>query len=223
MGYWTTLEQKQQVSQRVTEIMAQIITTAMSDEEKNKTIHNRVVSNVQYDTAQNDIQHSAYAALFLGKAVCQGYSLLMFKMLKEAGINNRIILGRGNGNGTWQDHTWNLVYLCGNRYHVDATFDDPVPDEAGRILYTYFNKSDTEMSADHTWQAGVYPTAPVSYVQGRCCILSSSALSDVIVILQIISEISPNSAICSGADRNKDGKISLEEAIYILQVLAGLR
>jgi transglutaminase-like putative cysteine protease len=223
MKYWTTLEQEQLVSQRVTDILAQIITSAMSDEEKNKKIHDWVVLNVQYDTAQNDIQHSAYAALFLGKAVCQGYALLMFKMLKQVGINNRIILGRGNGNGSWQDHTWNLVYLCGNWYHVDATFDDPIPDEAGRIFYTYFNKSDAEMSADHTWQAGTYPSAPNSYVQGKCCILSSTNLSDVIVILQIVSGISPNSAICSEADKNGDGKISLEETIYILHVLAGLR
>jgi len=147
----------------------------------------------------------------------------MFKMLKEVGINTRIIFGQGNGNGSWQDHTWNLVYLCGDWYHVDATFDDPLPDVAGRILYTYFNKSDTEMMGDHTWQAGTYPTAPSSYVQGKCCLLSGTSLSDVIVILRIVSGISPNGTICSGADKNGDGKFSLEEAIYILQVVAGLR
>jgi len=36
MTYWTTLAQEQQVSQHVTEMLAQIITSAMTDEEKTK-------------------------------------------------------------------------------------------------------------------------------------------------------------------------------------------
>ena len=165
LTYLTTYDQEQKVSARVSEILAQIITSSMKDNEKTKAIHDWVVLNVRYDTEL--VQYSAYAALFLGKAVCQGYTLLVFKMLKEAGVTSKIVDGMGYGNGAWDNHTWNLVYLCGNWYHVDATFDDPVPDVSGRVRYTYFEKSDAEMS-DHIWDTTKYPAASVSYSDNIC-------------------------------------------------------
>jgi len=165
MTYLTTYDQEQQVASKVSEVLAKIITPSMKDDEKTKATHDWVVTNVRYDTELT--QYSAYAALFLGKAVCQGYSLLVFKMLKESGVTARIIDGMGYSNGTWDNHMWNLVYLCGNWYHVDATFDDPVPDVSGRIRYTYFEQSDSEMS-DHIWDTTKYPAATVSYADNIC-------------------------------------------------------
>lgn len=165
MEYRTTYRQEESISQRVTEILDQIITNSMNDEEKEKAIHDWIVLNVQYDTARNN--YSAYDALFYGKAVCQGYSLLTFKMLDQAGVPVRIIQGRANN----EDHVWNMVYLCGAWYHLDVTWDDPIPDQAGRVLYNYFNKSDTEMQSGdkpHTWEVGNYPEASIVYQAGIC-------------------------------------------------------
>ncbi|NJL60259.1 MAG: hypothetical protein HC887_12140 [Desulfobacteraceae bacterium] len=117
--------------------MGEIITSGMNDEQKVKAVHDWVVKNVQYDTSL--VRHSAYEGLYSKTTVCQGYALLMFRMLKDSGINGRIVSG-GN-------HAWNLLYLCGNYYHLDATWDDPVPDVPNRVLYNYYNKSDSYMAS----------------------------------------------------------------------------
>jgi hypothetical protein len=66
-------------------------------------------------------------------------------------------------------HAWNMVNLCGTWFHVDATWDDPVPDEPGRVLYNYYNLSDTQMEADHYWDNLNYPSASFDYVEGEIC------------------------------------------------------
>ena len=63
-------------------------------------------------------------------------------MLNESGIETKIVLGKGNG----EDHAWNLVKLHDIWYHLDCTWDDPVPDVKGRVLYNYFNLNDEKIS-----------------------------------------------------------------------------
>jgi hypothetical protein len=48
-------------------------------------------------------------------------------------------------------------------------------------------------------------------------------LTDAILVLQIMSGITPNGTTNKGADVNGDGKIGMEEVVYILQVVSGLR
>ncbi len=160
--YAATYEQEQKVEQKIPEILDEIITDQMNDEQKVKAVHDWIVTNVEYDTSFKE--RSAYAALFLETAVCQGYSLLAYSMIQKLGIEVRIIEGDFNGGS----HSWNMVNLCGNWYHLDTTSDDPVPDELGRVLYNYYNKSDYEMYSDHDWNYGIYPEAPISYEEGVC-------------------------------------------------------
>lgn len=159
--YLATASQEEYVTQRVSEILADIITGTMDESEKEKAIHDWIVSHVTYDLSLT--RYSAYDALYSGTTVCQGYALLMYKMLMAVGIQTRIVSGDVASGG----HAWNMVYLCGNWYQVDATWDDPVPDTGG-ISYNYYNLSDDELNADHTWIFEDYPAAPVSYVDGVC-------------------------------------------------------
>jgi len=48
-------------------------------------------------------------------------------------------------------------------------------------------------------------------------------LIDAIMTMQIISGITPAQTIYKEADVNNDGKIGIEEVIYILQKAAGMR
>ncbi|MCP4112412.1 MAG: transglutaminase domain-containing protein [Desulfobacteraceae bacterium] len=63
--YLTTYEQEQYVSQRIAEISNEIIKPGMNDEQKEKAIHDWVVSNVDYDTDKKDSSHSAWDTHFL--------------------------------------------------------------------------------------------------------------------------------------------------------------
>jgi len=151
--YWTTLEQENYVDKRVKEILNEIIKPGMSIDERQKVIHDYIVANVAYDESLS--RYSAYNALAEGKAVCQGYALLAYKMLKEAGIENRIISGTARG----QNHAWNLVNIRGNWYHMDVTWDDPVPDVAGSVTYRYYNLTDEQIRKDHSWDFFLYPAS----------------------------------------------------------------
>ncbi len=155
MGYWTTYENEQFVDERVTQVLGEIITTDLNNEEIAKTIHDWIMDNVEYDGTYT--YYSAFAALNLGTTVCQGYSLLYFKMLEEAGLEARIVESDS------MNHAWNMINLCNHWYHTDATWDDGTSSE------NYYNLSEDELGTSHTWENHeLYPQALESYSQGIC-------------------------------------------------------
>ena len=91
------------------------------------------------------MKNSAYDNLINRSSVCQGYALITYKMMKEAGIDCRIVTGEGKG----VSHAWNIVKLDGLWYNIDCTWDDPVaPDNKPHLEYTYFLKSNEDFH-DH--------------------------------------------------------------------------
>lgn len=167
--YKTTYAQEQEINSRVAQILAAELTAGMNDEEKLKALHDWVVLNVAYDKSLT--RNSIYDALFDGSAVCEGYALLLFKLLRTAGIPARIVEGTGKG----EAHAWNLVYLCSAWFHVDATWDDPLvngADVPGRVVYDYYCLSDAEIDDDHLWDRVIYSSyaATLSYVEGICAL-----------------------------------------------------
>lgn len=61
-----------------------------------------------------------------------------------------------------------------------------------------------------------------NYASGDLDCNQNTGLSDAILVLRLVSSIPVTSGFCF-SDVNKDGKIGLEEEIYILQTIAGLR
>lgn len=148
-SYLTTKSQENFVDSKVTSILGEIIDSSMNSHKKEKAIHDYIVKNVEYDTSLE--RYSAYNALSEGKTVCQGYALLAYKMLTEAGVESKIIARSAGSGSDSEGHAWNLVKLDGKWYHLDCTWDDPVPDVKGRVLYDYYNLTDSQISQDHNW------------------------------------------------------------------------
>ncbi|MZE19363.1 S-layer protein, partial [Bacillus anthracis] len=155
--YRETKEQTEYVMKQAKAIVSSITQVGMDDHEKVKAIHDYVVKHISYDTSYK--AYTAYEALVNRSAVCQGYALLTYQLLKEAGIENHFVVGTGDG----QPHAWNLVKIENKWYHLDTTFDDPVPDEQGRVTYSYFNLSDEQIARNHEWNRGDYPQATTNY------------------------------------------------------------
>lgn len=156
------LQAAEAVAGRVQEILKDIITPAMSDYEKELAIHDYLINHCRYDREsleRNDIppeSHSAYGALVLGTAVCEGYAKAAKLLLDGAGVENHIVIGDSKG----VSHAWNLVKLQGEFYHLDTTWDDPIMESGGDTLkYTYFNLTDEEIRKDHQWETSDYPAA----------------------------------------------------------------
>lgn len=76
-------------------------------------------------------------------------------MFTVAGIKSMVVEGTADG----QAHAWNLVYINNKWRHVDCTWDDPVSNYGDVIQYDYYNLTDQEISADHSWDTSVYPSA----------------------------------------------------------------
>lgn len=161
--YRETQQQTAYVNQQVKAILQKIIKPGMNNHQKIKAIHDWVVLNLKYDNSYT--KYTAYEGLTTGSAVCQGYSLLTYKLLLGAGIPNKIVEGTAKpAGGARQSHAWNLVQLNGLWYHLDTTWDDPVPGIEGEVSTAYYMRTDSQMRRDHSWTKS-YPAASVSYAQ----------------------------------------------------------
>lgn len=151
ISYLTTKAEEDFVDMKVNGALASIIKPGMSDYEKLSAVHSYICDNVSYDYTLK--KYSAYEALASGKAVCQGYSLLMDKMLEKAGVKTIIIDGSIPEGG----HAWNLVKLDDVWYHVDATNDDINKD-------MFLLKTDSYMKKyEYKWTASEFPAAVTAF------------------------------------------------------------
>lgn len=125
----------------------------MTPREEIKALHDYVVKNTAYDydnflkDTVPEMSRTVYGTLLEHKAVCQGYALTMNLLLELAGIESYYVTGVANGGA----HAWNVIVLDGVYYHLDATWDDPVPDSPGNVRYDYFMISDEKMALDHNF------------------------------------------------------------------------
>lgn len=146
---------------RTVKIVRELIKPGMSEFEREKAIHDYIMLNTRYDYENwlngtiPDDSYSAYGVFFKGTAVCQGYTYAAHLMLWLAGIESHIVSGKAGGN----DHVWNKVKIGSEYYNLDVTWDDPVPDEPGRVMYGYFNITDEELARDHAWDRSKWPAA----------------------------------------------------------------
>lgn len=125
----------------------------MTDFQKEQAIHDWILSHVSYDYSLQ--KRTAYDALTTTQTVCQGYAMLMEKMLTAVGIPTKIV----TGNIPSGYHAWNLVQIGGNWYHVDATNDDANTDKT-----IYYNKTDDYMTQHNfVWDKSKFPQATTLY------------------------------------------------------------
>ena len=94
------------------------------------------------------ICYTAYGALLEGRAVCQGYAQLTYKMLREAGLSCYVITGQANNGSRTEDHAWNIVKVGKKWYYLDTTWDDPAGGE-DVLRYDYFLIGSDKMDQDH--------------------------------------------------------------------------
>lgn len=149
----------QEIYTVIKEILDTQITEQMSDYEKELVLHDYLTTHCVYSDVvdqqpESDI-YRAYGALVNKDAVCNGYAEAMQLLLMCAGVNTKFVIGTADG----VDHAWNLVEIDGKWYHLDATWDDPTPDQAEYTIHPYFNVTDEIMEQSHSWQKENYPKA----------------------------------------------------------------
>ena len=150
ISYYTSLEQEQEVADRIDEVLADLSLDGLSDYEKAKEIYNYIAVNVSYDyehlgDSSYMLSHTAYAALIQKTAVCQGYASLFYRMAHEAGLSVRIVTGLVDG----EAHAWNMVKIGDLYYYVDATHASSSGNRDDYFLKGSISFADRQLDSDY--------------------------------------------------------------------------
>lgn len=192
-SYYVNAEQEKIMDRAVAQVLRSLDLTGKTDYEKAAAIYDYVCSNVQYDYANLNnkeyyLKYTGYAALIDKTAVCQGYAVLMYRLLLASGVDNRIVAGYSYN----QRHSWNIIRIGEAYYNADSTWD------AGYLTYKYFLKSETnfyghERDAEYAAESFYlnYPMGTSDYIQ------QETDISSVVRLVEngIVYKISDTQAI----------------------------
>lgn len=167
-------EAMEYISKSENQILSTI--TEKNDYYKIVKAHNWIVDNVEYNLEDSVNNSNIYGALHDKKVVCEGYARLFKSLMDKLEIPCILVSGVGVDSKTGQseNHAWNYVYLKGNWYAMDVTWDDPIIIGNGTISsdikYKYFLKGSKEFNTTHISEGKlvengmefVYPVISVS-------------------------------------------------------------
>ena len=147
VSYYTTADEEATVTDSLNQVYDDLNLDGLNEYNKFMAIYEYVTHNVTYDHEHVDDesylhQYTAYGALIDHTAVCQGYALLLYRMLLHVGIDTRLIPGYAYKT---ELHAWNIVKFDDYYYNVDSTWDAGDDNNYNYCLRpdTYFNKEHT--------------------------------------------------------------------------------
>ena len=133
--YYTYPEEEDAVDERVEEILS-ALPKRRSERETVAAFYRILTEEVTFDRVHKKNAHShrkstAYGALVLRSAVCQGYAVAMYRLCREAGIGCRVLTGTATDpvTGETERHAWNRVEVEGRWYELDATWGSTLAPE----------------------------------------------------------------------------------------------
>ena len=147
------LSHRQAMETRITRLVRQA--ADLSEAEKEQFVHDFICSSITYDKLKKPYSHEIIGPLGQGVGVCEGIAKSVKVLLDRLGIWCIIALSDNNPEkGIRYRHTWNIIRLNGQYYHLDATFDRSLSED-GLIRYDYYNLPDSHVFRDH--EPSMYP------------------------------------------------------------------
>ncbi|KIR01937.1 Transglutaminase-like predicted protease domain fused ChW-repeat and cell-adhesion domain protein [Lachnospiraceae bacterium TWA4] len=138
-----------------TAVLDEIIKDGMSDYEKEKAVYDWMIKNLKTNkegllsvipTTTQD-SDNPYGTLKYHNAVCVGYAVTFRMFMQMLDIDCHVV------HNTDKIHSWDLVELDGEWYHVDVYTD--ITNENNST----FNLNDTMMMTNQTWDTTYFPSA----------------------------------------------------------------
>lgn len=134
------------IDNQISDIVNEIITDDMNDQEKLNAITYYVMNNIKYKLSlSEESNENALQCALEGEGVCASYAALTSAMCSKAGIESYYI-GAGQ-------HAWNLVQIQGKYYYVDPTNIGQIPflsdlllEKFGKGFYYMQDPYDTKFS-----------------------------------------------------------------------------
>ena len=149
--YYLTAEQESAVTAKVNSIIKSMNLDGKDDYTVARDVYDYLTNNISYDysaldTTDNPLPFTAYGAAINNKAVCQGYSLLMYRILNKCGIDCRMVAANSTNKSEKYGHAWNIIKVGGKYYYADSTWDSRYNTD-----YKYFLKGKKDW-----WDHGDY-------------------------------------------------------------------
>ncbi|MCD7799995.1 MAG: dockerin type I domain-containing protein [Ruminococcus sp.] len=138
----STVEEAEQYKQEFIDNMDRLITetnvnSVSSTVEKILLVHDYFETEFKYS---EDVPYERAYGLFKYKAgVCSAYAIAFKYVMNYLGIPCEIV------NSYSMSHSWNVVQVDGEWYHVDTTWDDPLVDILGCSYHRCLLVSDAEI------------------------------------------------------------------------------
>ena len=140
---------------KATEEILLYIEPDMTDFEKIMTVHDYMDLHYVYDL--NDMDQT-YLIMLDKAGVCASYAEAFQHMMNVLGIECTLVSSNEMG------HIWNMVKVDGFWYHVDVTWDDPVPDQFGVVSHKYMFLSENAIKEmGHTGFDAQYYAGKTTY------------------------------------------------------------
>ncbi|MBQ8642051.1 MAG: S-layer homology domain-containing protein [Clostridia bacterium] len=127
--------------QEISYIVNEVEAYRLTEPEIALYVHDYLISSYEYDSSESI--YDVYGFLKERKGVCQAYSLCYMAIMRELGIPCYMVVSEE------MNHSWNLVNIDNQWYHVDLVYDDPQPNRPGQVLHQHFLLSDDAISEDH--------------------------------------------------------------------------
>ena len=157
LNYSMTGDELEEAQSDLNSVVNQIIAQApdnATDYDVELFINEYMIEACHYEP-QCDQKHSAYGALVLGQAVCDGYSHAFQLLCRCLGIECTVIEGTSDFNENADDgHMWNCILLGDEWYHVDVTWNDVSNAACEAERYFYLNLDDSQILQDHIISGG---------------------------------------------------------------------
>ena len=172
IAYYTTAAQEQTLRTVRTDLLETLkVSEAATDYDKARLVYDYICENIHYDQdhltdTDYKLKYTAYAALINRTAVCQGYAVLLYQLLLQAGVDCRVITGVAGSNN--ENHAWNIVKLGSIYYLADSTWD------SSYSVYRWFLNGSANFTQHATGSAytteaftAAYPISGTDYTDPR--------------------------------------------------------
>ncbi len=148
------------VEREVERLSSELIVAGDTDINNIRRIHDYIIDHSVYDSNRSDYNDTtyrsdiAYGPLLQGYGICGGYTDAMELFLEELDIESYKISS--------EQHVWNAIYLDGEWYHLDLTWDDPVTSTGENLIEHNFFLIDTPTlleleQTEHNFNQDIYP------------------------------------------------------------------
>lgn len=180
-------EYQLEIYDKASSVISEIIKPDMTDYEKELAVHDYIVLHTNYDEVyinalgiMSPNADNPYGGLINGRTICSGYSTTFQLFMDMLEIPCKTIYAE---DFMGDEHSWNMVKICGSWYYVDVCWDDSTPDFDNRpVRHKYFNVSEEYMKEKHVWDSSEMPET------GSC---EYSYISQTLTDLTDISELFP--------------------------------